>query len=305
MAEPQQKNVRSKPTAADKSRKLGWKFGVGTGAATAALLAAILFRTCSGEPQVEPIQQNCPEAVVCPAAPVKGDNNCELDKGEHDMWSPNWDPASCGYCGDGEQQSWESPETCPVDFHCGDGELQRRSTVFGAVVRTGEGENEVYSLGTIELSESCNERADNYCQDDCPTTGRRPERTGRRDHDRPNPSGTTATADRPPRSGGACSDRVRRGASAVYARISSQVSTSSGSIRSALGVENVPVTISVSVNVSASGTTSVAGASARCGGGRCPNSANIRSIAGLDLQGITIANQDGSACTLSVPASLR
>lgn len=304
MAEPQTKKVEKKegPSVAQKSRRLGWKYGAGVAVATAALVAAMVFQRCGGEPQVEGPVTACPPAVTCPAEPVKGDSNCELEKGEHDMWSKNWDPESCGYCGDRAQQEWETPQNCPVDFACGDGEVQRRAKVYGAVVRTQEGENSTYSLGTVEHSESCREGAENYCEADCPTKETaRTGRGGRRD----TPATTAATTKRPPvSSGGACESAVRSAAGQVYARISSQVTTSSGSIKSALGAADVPVMVSVSVRISESGVPSIVGASATCGGSSCPQSANIRSMAGLDVQGLTVAN-GGPACTLSVPVRLR
>lgn len=305
MAEPKQTNVakKEKPTAAEKSRRLGWRFGVGAGIATAALVAAMVFQRCGGEPQVEGPVTACPPAVTCPAEPVKGDNNCELEKGEHDMWSPNWDPASCGYCGDANQQQWETPQTCPVDFACGDGELQRRAKTYGAVVRAGEGESATYSLGTLELSESCNERADNYCEADCPTRSgsRRTPRTGG-GTPRPDPTATKAP---PVSSGGACDADVRKNAGQVYARISSQVTASASSIKGALGAPGVSVVVSIPVSISSSGVPTISGnGSARCGGESCPSSANIRSIAGLDVSGLTVDSR-GRSCTLSVPVRLR
>lgn len=303
MVEPKTKvEKKDKPTATEKSRRLGWRFGAAATIATAALVAAMVFQRCGGEPQVEgPV--TCPPAVTCPAAPVKGDSNCELEKGEHDMWSENWDPESCGYCGDRNQQEWETPQTCPVDFACGDGEVQRRAKVYGAVVRTQAGENTTYSLGTLEVTESCRDGAENYCEADCPTKGtvRTGPRTGRRD----TPAASATATKRPPRSsGGACESAVRSAAGQVYARISSQVTTSSGSLKSALGAADVPVMVSVSIRISESGVPSIVGASASCGGSSCPQSANIRGIAGLDVQGLTVAN-GGPACTLSVPVRLR
>lgn len=305
MAEPTQKKVekKDKPTVAEKSRRLGWRFGVGATVATAALVAAMVFQRCGGEPQVEGPVTECPPAATCPAAPVKGDSNCELEKGEHDMWSQNWDPESCGYCGDRQQQEWETPQTCPVDFACGDGEVQRRAKVYGAVVRTEEGETSTYSLGTVEHTESCQQNSPNFCEADCPTA--RTGRTGpRRDRDRGQPAATTTRPPRPTPAGGACEAQVRSAAGQVYARISSQVTTSSGSIKSALGAADVPVMVSVSIRISESGVPTIVGASARCGGSSCPSSANIRSLAGLDVQGLTVAN-GGPACTLTVPVRLR
>jgi hypothetical protein len=304
MAEPQAKKVekKDKPTVAEKSRRLGWRFGVGATIATAALVAAMAFQRCGGEPQVEGPVVDCPPAVTCPAAPAKGDNNCELEKGEHDMWSQNWDPESCGFCGDRAQQEWETPQTCPVDFACGDGEVQRRAKTYGAIVKTVEGENTTYHLGTVDISESCREGADNFCGADCPTATKRTGRTGpRRDRDRPEP---VATTKRPPRAGGACDSSVTGGATSLYSRVIRQVTSSSGSIKGALNAGQAPVQVAVRVRISESGVPTVVGASATCGGSRCNGSANIVNLAGVNVGGISVSN-GGPACTLTIPVTLR
>jgi hypothetical protein len=302
MAEPQQKVERKdKPTAAEKSRRLGWRFGAGAALATTALVAALAFQRCGAEPQVEG-PAACPPAVTCPAAPAKGDNLCELEKGEHDSRSENWDPESCGYCGDRIQQEWETPQFCPVDFACGDGEVQRRAKVYGAIVRTMEGENASYSIGTLEVTESCNERDANYCEADCPakSTGRA---APRRDRDRPAPV-ATATKQPPRASGGACDSSVTANATSLYSRVIRQVGSASGSIKSALQAEQAPVSVSVRVRISESGVPTVVGASASCGGSPCRGSADIVSLAGVNVGGISVSN-GGPACTMSVPVSIR
>ncbi len=78
--------------------------------------------------------------------PLLGDLRCEIGKGEADPQSSTFDRISCGYCGDGIRQVMslrgsdpsldldsmvfvqevterpdETPESCPVDFHCGNG----------------------------------------------------------------------------------------------------------------------------------------------------------------------------------------
>ncbi len=303
MVEPKTKvEKKDKPNATEKSRRLGWRFGAAATIATAALVAAMVFQRCGGEPQVEGPVTTCPPAVTCPAVPVKGDNNCELEKGEHDMWSENWDPESCGYCGDRMQQEWETLQTCPVDFACGDGEVQRRAKTYGAIVKTVEGENTTYHLGTVDISESCREGADNYCESDCPTksAGRIGPRAGRRGtHAAP-----VVTTSRPPMAGGACDSSVTGGATSLYSRVIRQVSSSSGSIRNALNAGQAPVSVSVRVRISESGVPTVVGASATCGGSACSGTANIVNLAGINVGGISVSN-GGATCTMSIPVTLR
>ncbi len=289
-----------------KAKRLGWKFGAGAGLATAAMVATLFFRSCG--PQTEgPITPppECPTAVTCAAEPAVGDNNCELTKGEHDVVSENWDPESCGFCGDGIRQSFETVENCPVDFTCGDGKVQNRAKVYGAIVQTGTGENATYALGTKTIpAESCRVSSDNYCEADCPTKGGNARGAG--SARTPAKGAGTGVAVRPPREtpGGPCGAGVRSGAGDLISRVSSSISSSSGAIKSAAGVGSVPVTVVVSVRISSSGVPTLAGSSASCGGQGCPNSINPASVAGLSLAGVTVAGAE-SSCTLSIPVKLR
>ncbi|MFH1685861.1 MAG: hypothetical protein ABH983_06170 [Candidatus Micrarchaeota archaeon] len=290
----------------NKAKRLGWKFGVGAGLATAAMVATLFFRSCG--PQTEgPITAppDCPAAVTCPAEPAVGDNTCELTKGEHDVFSETWDPASCGFCGDGVRQSFETAENCPVDFTCGDGTIQNRAKVYGAIVQTGTGERATYSFGTKTIpAESCRESSDNYCEADCPTRGGNARGAG---SGRP-PSKTAGegVAVRVPREtpGGPCGAGVRSGAGDLISRVSSSISSSSGAIKSAAGVGSVPMNVIVSVRISSSGVPTLAGSSATCGGERCPNPVNPAQVANLSVAGITVGGAEES-CTLSIPVRLR
>jgi hypothetical protein len=290
-----------------KAKRLGWKFGVGAGLATAAMVATLFFRSCG--PQTEgPITappDNCPTAVTCPAEPSATDAICEIIKGEHDMFSESWDPASCGFCGDGVRQSFETVENCPVDFTCGDGEVQHRAKVYGAIVHTGTGESATYSFGTKTIpAESCRLSSENFCEADCPTKGGNARGAG--SSRAPNKVAGAGTTDRPPSEtpGGPCGAGVRSGAGSLISRVSSSISSSSGAIKQAAGVGSVPVNVIVSVRISSSGVPTLAGSSATCGGQRCPSSVNPASVAGLSLAGITVAGEEAS-CTLSIPVKLR
>jgi len=207
----------AKPDAAKPKRNyFGVKNAVVAGAG-ALLIAAVFARAgCDGQDRlvqgpdrpvgvVVPMPTAIPVAVCSP--PVKGDNNCEREKGEHDLNSKNWDPQSCGYCGDRIAQDFETAEECPVDFACGNGRVDR-NVVYGAYLAPRE-ENGVYSLGTLTVAESCRESDSAYCASDCGRgTSPRAAGSGRRtEGDRPPRADTTDV--RPPSGGGgACPTEV-------------------------------------------------------------------------------------------------
>lgn len=177
----------------------------GAAGIAAASVAALLISQCGeSRTQAPPPTDTCPAPRRCMrpdeiprpvSAPVKGDEQCELDKGEHDPHSVAFDPASCGYCGDGQQNVWtvrrmengqektvevgrETAEACPVDFHCGNGTKELRPVTYGGIIMSNEGGAPSYSYGPIQISESCNSRESNYCADDCGGPARVPEGRG-------------------------------------------------------------------------------------------------------------------------------
>lgn len=150
-------------------------------------LALLISRAC--EPLCEPHKPVPgpaePERKPQPdCGPRRGDSRCETAKGEADPLSPNFDPESCGYCGDEIRQVLaqsggkpylepetgimyqnvterpsESAETCPVDFHCGDRRLQSRHA-YGAWVEFPVGNGDAgpqsvaYRLGVKIVTET-------------------------------------------------------------------------------------------------------------------------------------------------------
>ncbi|MFH0737805.1 MAG: hypothetical protein V1827_04455 [Candidatus Micrarchaeota archaeon] len=142
-----QPNART-PAPAD--RKGLW-FGVKNGVAVGVAAAAILFagwHNCKGAKtetiMAEKRVEVAVERKVCDA-PKKGDKKCEAAKGENDPFSANWDPGSCGFCGDDQKQPWETPENCAVDFHCKkDGVLDKKTT-YGAIISDGK----TFRLSTV------------------------------------------------------------------------------------------------------------------------------------------------------------
>lgn len=165
-------------------KKLGKRFYIST-AVTAAAIAALLWNKC-GTPKQEPLL-DC-KTNVCEAHPAKGDGRCEINKAEADHTSDNFDPKSCGYCGDGIRQikadngsgivldldtlqyfqevterPSETPENCPVDFHCGNKRPEEFRAAYAAILE----KDGKYSVGKKLVTESCNANSDNYCEYDC------------------------------------------------------------------------------------------------------------------------------------------
>lgn len=210
------KKDAAKPNAAKPARNyFGVKNAVVAGLGLAAVVALFARAGCDGQDRlVEGPERRVGVAVTVPsvptvipvcASPTKGDNVCDREKGEHDVNSKNWDPQSCGYCGDLIRQDFETAEACPVDFHDGNGRVER-NVVYGAYIAPRD-DGGVYSLSTITISESCRESDPNYAAADC--AGRGGARPGGSGSARP------GGVDRPPRettgpavSGGQCPSEV-------------------------------------------------------------------------------------------------
>ncbi|MBN1169758.1 hypothetical protein JXA56_01930 [Candidatus Micrarchaeota archaeon] len=94
---------------------------------------------------------------------LRGDGNCQPELGERDPLSRNYDPESCGYCGDGKRQPWKTAVQCPVDFACGNGVLDKNVT-FAILDKKPDGR---YMFSTITKNESCEEYSMGYCREDC------------------------------------------------------------------------------------------------------------------------------------------
>ncbi|MDD5171446.1 MAG: hypothetical protein PHF60_00220 [Candidatus ainarchaeum sp.] len=154
------------------------KFAAGAiGVSALAVGALLMFQKCSG-PEVEPIVKEKQTTVeVCPA-PYHGDGKCEINKGEHDTIS-RFAPEDCGTCGDGKQQAHETALNCPVDFHCGNGEVDQGKT-YPAMVKVTD-QSGVYVWGLVTITESCDKADTNYCEADCPKEEAKAEAGHRRE----------------------------------------------------------------------------------------------------------------------------
>jgi hypothetical protein len=246
----------SPAAAPEKATQKSRRFGIGAAAATlvgtAGIAALIFARSCgpSGPDRLPvAVETATPAPVVQNNCPQPGER-CNLELGEHDPHSSMWSPAKCGYCGDNIQQAWETADNCPVDFHCGDGNVNR-GTIYGAYIAPGA-QGGAYSLGTITVTESCTSGDTAFCEADCPaprggaapaTSGSGGRRTGRRDTAEP---GSVATTVAPP-SGGLCDSEVT---SRFMNRVSSSLLGNPSAARSAAGATDQTVRASVSISIS-------------------------------------------------------
>lgn len=271
------------------------KFGLACGLAVAGIVGAFtwaaLSRSCKPGPEKIITKTRVVQKDDCPKAekkPVKGDDVCELDKGEHDPLSPNWDPKSCGYCGDDIQQSWESKETCPVDFLCEKGNESYWRKTFGTYKDLGDGK---LVLTTIKITKKCK-------KGDAVSSHRRRRRrngSGMKPDDmepvmRPRPVVS---------SGGVCPKQPSAQFTAVKRSIRRNLGSSTSTIWSkypALRSQNAKAY--VTLRISSSGT--VTGVSVSVAGK--PFSAGSVGLSGL--VGRSIGYSPGSSCTLTVGKTL-
>jgi len=280
----------SAPEAAKPNSKyFGRKNAAAIVAAGGIVAALFAIRSCQGGPDRLVPPTTAPSATVTTPAPACAQpvaNICNLELGEHDPHSPNWSPAKCGVCGDGvtENQPWETPQNCPVDFHCGDGACQIGLNIYGAYIRpTADGG--VYSLGTVQITESNDPNSPNFCESDCGRRGQpapAPVGSGRRtDRREPREPREVTTTAPPVSTGEPCPAEVTQ---RIAPRVSSSLMGNPGAARSASGADsNTVVRARVSIRVT-NGVPTVTGISLSCPGGACaggsmsPGSINLAGI---------------------------
>ncbi|MFH0885176.1 MAG: hypothetical protein V1861_05700 [Candidatus Micrarchaeota archaeon] len=288
----------SKPEVAKpNSRYFGLKNALAITAGVGAIAALIAFRSCpGGQDRLVPAPAPAPTAtaVTCPTPQA---NTCNLALGEHDPHSTNWAPTKCGYCGDGitEGQPWETPQNCPVDFHCGDGVCQLGPAIYGAYIRpTIQGG--VYTLGTMDITETNDPNSPGVCEADCGRggapppapvgSGRRTDRRGPRDEPRP-----VVTA-APPATTGCPAEVTGR----IQPRVSSSLTGNPAAARSAAGADSSTVVRArVSIRVT-NGVPTVTSISLSCPGGACAGGS--MSAGSINLAGIPLGN---TTCSDVVP----
>ncbi|NYZ74397.1 hypothetical protein H0O00_04605, partial [Candidatus Micrarchaeota archaeon] len=170
----------SKPgtvVAANVESKKPWSSRVFAGSAVAvsalAVAGLLLLQKC----ETEPIMKTETKTIEVCSKPNKTDKKCEIDKGEHDPWSPLFDP-SCAICGDAKLEAPETAETCPVDALCDNG---KKDQGFHPAMVKVEGKEGVYTLGTVTVDE-CDKNNKFYCEVNCPPEEPKKVSGHRREH---------------------------------------------------------------------------------------------------------------------------
>ncbi len=264
-----------------------------------------------------------PQNTECPSLPVQGDGLCEVSKGEADPSSPTFDRQSCGYCGDGIRQIMstsgrgsspyldsetgamvqdvterpsETPETCPVDFHCGNGKQDKNEPYAAwqdSLISPG-----ALTFTIVHVTET---------REDCARDYIRERRTNRSVRDDPLPDDPIPAFQ---------SGQLWSCPAQVAARDSSEIVASqsgmilsilrrvggirerSNEIRSALDVRdpNMRVTVNVGILVDQSGHLSIRSVSANCGGSPCGDQQTILNASQLTLNGLYFPAPVGTAC---------
>jgi hypothetical protein len=296
------------------------KIATATLVASGSITALMLMR----RPIVETKVGTCIEND-CEKDPKRGDQICQVRKGEADPFSANFDPASCGYCGDGIRQvninglhgsdvrtdengirtqdviqrPSETPAICPADFTCGDGKVQDRAP-FGAWIKP-RLDNGPYSLGIIRVSET----KENCKLDTAPLLQPAAPKTDESADDpilAPKPPATWFCPNRV-----ASSDSINimgsQSASVqnVLRRLSIRVTRNREKLREALGVKDPETRAEVTVVllVSTSGALSIQRVSAKCGGVPCGDRASIVNATGLNFDDILMTPPDAD-CTWTI-----
>ncbi|MBU0532539.1 hypothetical protein KKB44_03530, partial [Candidatus Micrarchaeota archaeon] len=219
------------------------------GAATITAVALpFLLRSCGpaeegprSEPETPTIE--APAEVPAPVGPVRGDGRCEVDKGEHDPFSPTFDAEACGFCGDDvcNAAMGETAVTCLVDCHCGDGVEQNR-VATGTYVEVSTDDGITYKFDSVTVDESCRTNSDRYCEADCP------QRNERSSRDRSTNTGRGATET--PREVAACGSDVTGSGAAegIETTVRGVVSGRANALREQMGASssaNVMVSVTL------------------------------------------------------------
>lgn len=300
-------------------RELGIKFAAGIIAVSAAIALSTAWKN-RREPIAETVR-DCPTLTSCGPEPVKGDEKCELAHGEADPYSKNFDPQSCGYCGDGVRQVkaetggaaymdadsllWmqnvterpsETPENCPVEFHCGNERLDI-GKVYGAVVD----EEGAFSIGTITINESCRMESKNLCVPDCRV--RRHAKREEQPEEPPVPRwGSVLTCPSQIASDSARDMISARslGGGNVLGRIASAVRQNSARLRTELAVDPAEdLKVITTMTLSPAGAVSLRGISATCNNRPCGSHDVVLNALGLSLEGLTVGGP-GRECWWTV-----
>lgn len=282
------------------------------------------------EPKLLPISE-CKVGTECLKPPIKGDGICEVSKGEADPISVNFDKESCGYCGDGIRQqnaaAWgkpvqdtqdlfftqnvtgretETPDNCPVDFHCGNGKMEREwsNSYYSAYVQLDNGS---FGIKPVKVVESCNQEKPNYCPSDCKKKGGKGPAV--EDEEDPLPEGNRYFTCPHIKSGSEPMDLINRtnsGVRAVLGRLSSAVATNTENLRILLtgdAHDQSPVSLSFSIKVDGTGKVSLDKITASCNSAVCDKNDELISQPEVNLNGVTLG-APGSDCYWTIPFNL-
>lgn len=274
----------------------------------------------------------------CEREPQMEDMRCELNKGEADPHSSTFDPASCGYCGDGIRQvtsttgsrpfldldamalvqevterPGETPENCPVEFHCGNGIHDFRQ-VYGAwlppiAVDTADRFpiNEGYTLGTKTITENSKDCPADIARNGNSRRVAEPEAgTGEARAALPSSYSWRCPALMAPESS---SEMVNLHSSSVWSalsRINGAINNNAPALRLALDPvgEVGRVDVHLTIRIGPRGHMQLSGISATCDAVPCGDSVSIINATELSLSGL-VMGAPGTECywslTLHVP----
>jgi len=304
------------------SPKTAYRTKVVSATALAAASIGVLFLRFA-KPKDEPIMYTERPHPTVPAPhedcePHKGDLLCEVRKGEADPLSRTFDPESCGFCGDGIRQVTapagsppvldmdsgittqlvterpsETPESCAVDFHCGNGRRDFRrtygawlETLADAGVRDGS-----YILGTKTITENSHN-----CPSDTRSSGNGGGDAGMEvveDAEPPPAQQTTSAWNCPSMSMPTnSSDMVDMRSSSVWnalSRVYGAINTNAAALRRAIGAsESARVDLRLNIRVEPRGYMSFNQVSAQCDNQPCGDSQSIINATGLSLNGLVM-----------------
>jgi hypothetical protein len=310
-----------------------YRLKIATATLTAgASLGALFMKAC--EPiseairvfphRIEPVHENEPDC-----APRKGDNRCEIRKGEADPLSVTFDPDSCGFCGDDIRQvnareggrpyaerdsgiqyqrvterPSETAESCPVEFHCGNRNMDLRQPYGAWILAPPNGDGGApnsYNIGIKLVSENRQDCPRDYL----PANGNRDAGAGEdADWDAgPEP------APPQPSSNWFCpslmapsqnSEMVQLHSASVWSvvsRVNGAITEHASSLRSALGLADpeTKVEVRVMLRVAPSGLVYLNSMSATCDSVPCGDQLALINASQLTLEGLLIGSP-GTDC---------
>ncbi|MFH0885179.1 MAG: hypothetical protein V1861_05715 [Candidatus Micrarchaeota archaeon] len=270
--------------------------------------------------RIEPDKENRTDC-----APRKGDNRCEVQKGEADPLSITFDPESCGYCGDDirqvnakegarpytEQESGiqyqyvterpsETAESCPVDFHCGNRRMELRQP-YGAWIaapsNSDGGAPNTYNIGIKLITENRQDCRRDYI----PLNGSRDAGSEEDAGPEPAPPQTSSNWFCPslmaPSQNSEMVNLHSASVWSVISRVNGAINEHVSSLRSALGLSDprAKVDIRVTLRVAPSGLVYLNSMSATCESIPCGDQLTLINASQLTLDGLLIGSP-GTDC---------